>query len=64
MKRKNARKIYGRSSEFYTAVFDFNVHYRAKVNVAERPVENGGKGYYFVGHNEIMVPLLIKGILE
>ena len=59
-----ARNIYGEVQDFTTAVFDFNVHYRAKVNVAERPVENGGKGYYFVGHNEIMVPLLLKGILE
>jgi hypothetical protein len=58
------RNIYGEVQDFTTAVFDFNVHYRAKVNVAERPVENGGKGYYFVGHNEIMVPLLLKGILE
>lgn len=43
---------------FYTAVFDFNKHYRPIENVIKRPVANGGKGHYFVGHNEIMIPLL------
>ncbi|MFC2155282.1 hypothetical protein ACFLRB_02170 [Acidobacteriota bacterium] len=43
---------------FYTAVFDFNKHYRPYENVIKRPVEKGGKGYYFIGHNEIMLPLL------
>ncbi len=43
---------------FYTAVFDFNKHYRPAENVASRPVLNGGKGYYFIGHHEIMLPLL------
>lgn len=43
---------------FYTAVFDFNRQYRALENVTNRPVLNGGKGYYFVGHHEIMIPLL------
>ncbi len=43
--------------EFYTAVFDFNKQYRPMENVKKRPVGNGGKGYYFVGHHEIMIPL-------
>ncbi len=59
-----ARNIYGKVQDFTTAVFDFNMHYRAKVNVVQRPIENGGKGYYFIGHNEIMVALLLKAILE
>lgn len=42
----------------YTAVFDFNKHYRPAQNVVSRPVLNGGKGHYFVGHHEIMIPLL------
>ncbi len=44
--------------KLYTAVFDFKKHYRPSENVTGRPVLNGGKGYYFVGHNEIMIPLL------
>ncbi len=50
--------------DFYTAVFDFIRHYRANENVAKRPVANGGKGYYFVGHHEIMIPLLAAIMLN
>ncbi|MCD6101969.1 MAG: hypothetical protein J7J77_02825 [Candidatus Cloacimonetes bacterium] len=42
---------------FYTAVFDMNLHYRPMTNVVQRPTASGGKGYYFVGHHEIMIPL-------
>ncbi len=50
--------------DFYTAVFDFNRHYRAFENVVKRPTANGGKGYYFVGHHEIMLPLLAALLLN
>lgn len=50
--------------EFYTAVFDFNRQYRSHENVTHRPVLNGGKGYYFVGHHEIMIPLLAANLLN
>jgi len=44
---------------FYTAVFDFNTHYRPMQNIIKRPFKEGkGKGFYFIGHHEIMVPLL------
>ena len=49
---------------FYTAVFDFIRHYRPTENVSKRPVANGGKGYYFVGHHEIMIPLLAAILLN
>ena len=49
---------------FYTAVFDFNRHYRPFENVSKRPVSHGGKGFYFVGHHEIMLPLLAAMILS
>jgi hypothetical protein len=49
---------------FYTAVFDFNKHYRPQENVVSRPVMNGGKGYYFIGHHEIMLPLLSAILLS
>ncbi|HLP57315.1 MAG TPA: hypothetical protein VK186_00730 [Candidatus Deferrimicrobium sp.] len=49
---------------FYTAVFDFNRQYRSAENVTGRPVLNGGKGYYFVGHHEIMVPLLAAALIN
>lgn len=58
-----ARNITGSVKNFSTAVFDMNMHYRARVNVMQRPVETGGKGYYFIGHHEIMIPLLIKSLV-
>jgi hypothetical protein len=48
--------------EFSTAVFDFIHHYRPSQNVAGRPVGKKGKGFYFVGHHEIMIPLLAAGL--
>jgi len=47
---------------FYTAVFDMIRHYRPTVNVMQRPTQNGGKGYYFIGHHEIMIPLLAAAL--
>lgn len=47
---------------FYSAVFDMIRHYRPTVNVMQRPTLNKGKGYYFIGHHEIMIPLLAAAI--
>ncbi|MBN2198818.1 MAG: hypothetical protein JW747_03110 [Candidatus Aminicenantes bacterium] len=41
-----------------TAVFDFLRHYRPQQNVVHRPVGRGGRGFYFLGHHELMIPLL------
>lgn len=49
---------------FYTAVFDMNQHYRPAVNIVSRPNQSGGKGYYFVGHHEIMIPLFLLALRE
>lgn len=53
-----ARNLGSRAKGFTTAVFDMNVHYRPTVNVKLRPTQDGGRGLYFTGHHEIMVPLL------
>ena len=58
-----ARNLYGQVQDFTTAVFDMNMHYRCLENVVRRPVENGGKGFYFIGHHELMIPLLVQEIL-
>jgi len=50
--------------KFHTAVFDFNRHYRPSENVCRRPVSGGGRGFYFIGHHEIMIPLLAAMILS
>jgi hypothetical protein len=43
---------------FSTAVFDFIHHYRPCENVVKRPHGEKGRGFYFVGNHEIMIPLL------
>ena len=52
----------GRLDGFSTAVFDFNHHYRPAENVAKRPLGKTGKGFYFIGHHEIMIPLLAAAL--
>jgi hypothetical protein len=48
--------------DFSTAVFDFIHHYRAYQNVVKRPLGKKGKGFYFIGHHEIMIPLLAASL--
>lgn len=48
---------------FYAAVFDMIKHYRPSENVQNRPTMSEGKGFYFIGHHEIMLPLLV-GLLN
>ena len=53
-----ARNLGARARGFTTAVFDMYQHYRPTMNVQLRPTQNGGRGYYFTGHHEVMIPLL------
>lgn len=48
--------------DFSTAVFDFKHLYRPYQNVVKRPLGEKGKGFYFVGHHEIMIPLLAASL--
>jgi hypothetical protein len=48
--------------KFSTAVFDFLHQYRPEQNVVRRGVGKKGRGFYFVGHHEIMVPLLAAAL--
>ena len=48
--------------DFSTAVFDFLHHYRPDQNVVKRPLGKKGKGFYFIGHHEIMIPLLAAAL--
>ncbi|MBU0700919.1 hypothetical protein KKE26_06475 [bacterium] len=50
--------------DFTTANMDMINHYRPLTNVVTRPVLAGGSGYSFVGHHELMIPLLAAGIIE
>ncbi len=52
-------------ANFTTAVFDFLQHYRPRANVMQRPhAQSGGRGFYFTGHHELMIPLLAAALLE
>lgn len=45
-----------------TAVFDFIHHYRPFQNIVTRPLSSSDKGFYFIGHHEIMIPLLAAAL--
>lgn len=49
---------------FTTANFDMIQHYRPEVNVVQRPVLAGGRGFAITGHHEIMIPLLAAAVYE
>jgi hypothetical protein len=48
--------------DFSTAVCDFIRHYRPEQNVVLRPLQGGGRGYYFVGQHELFLPLLAAAL--
>ena len=49
---------------FIAANFDMFTQYRPTQNVLTRPTLTGGKKYNFIGHHEIMVPLLYALVNE
>lgn len=49
---------------FTTANFDFIRQYRPSTNVVHRPTLEGGKGFHFTGHHELMIPLLAAALVE
>ena len=57
-----ARNINGYKGLLTTANFDMIEHYRPIVNVVTRPTQKTGRGYSFIGHHEIMIPLLAWGL--
>jgi hypothetical protein len=59
-----ARNLGNRVKNFTTATFDMIYQYRAAQNVVVRPTMSGGKGYYIIGHHEIMLPLLAQAVIE
>jgi hypothetical protein len=57
-----ARNLGYQAYGFTTATFDMIRQYRPALNVVERPTAGGGHGYYFLGHHEIMLPLLFAAL--
>ncbi|MBU4305251.1 MAG: hypothetical protein KJ893_06500 [Candidatus Omnitrophica bacterium] len=65
LKAVSTARNLGFSLENFTAVcFDMIKHYRPMQNVVKRPTASGGKGYYVIGHHEIMLPLLYRALVE
>jgi hypothetical protein len=59
-----ARNLGYNLNRITTVTMDFLKHYRAETNVKTRPTAFGGKGYYLIGHHEIMFPLLAAAVLK
>ncbi len=57
-----ARNLGFKVKNFTAANFDTYTMYRAYQNIVNRPTE--GRGYYFIGHHEIMFPLLYQLLLN
>lgn len=49
---------------FTTVNMDFMRQYRPTQNVVRRPTADGGQGYTFIGHHELMLPLLAAAVIE
>jgi len=58
------RNLGNKVKDFTTANFDMIYQYRPAQNVVTRPTNSGGKGYYIIGHHEIMLPLLAQAVIE
>ncbi|MCM8791900.1 MAG: deoxyhypusine synthase family protein [Candidatus Omnitrophica bacterium] len=59
-----ARNLDYKVKDFITANFDMFYHYRPEQNLVKRPHLSGGKGFYIVGHHEIMLPLFAQAVIE
>lgn len=55
----------GHAVKDFTA-FDFDMirHYRPTENVLKRPTLLGGRAIHITGHHELMIPLLVRAIIE
>lgn len=62
LKALSVARNLGYRGDFVTADFDFIRHYRPRTNVVHRPHLDGGRGFMFTGHHEIMIPLLAAGL--
>ena len=65
LKAMNLARNLGHQVKGFTAAnFDMIYQYRSLQNVVSRPTASGGKGYYIIGHHEIMLPLLAQAVLD
>lgn len=62
LKALSVARNLGYRGKFVTADFDFIRHYRPRTNVVTRPHLDGGRGYMFTGHHELMIPLFVTAV--
>lgn len=59
-----ARNLGHRVENFTAVTMDMLPHYRPMQNVVRRPTHKGGRGYYLIGHHELLVPLWAAAVVE
>jgi len=59
-----ARNLGHSVKDFSAFDFDMIRHYRPHENVLKRPTLMGGRGVHITGHHEILIPLLVRSIME
>ena len=59
-----ARNLGHKVENFTTVNLDMQQHYRPLENGVRRPTSRGGKGHTFLGHHEILIPLLSQAVIE
>ena len=59
-----ARNLGAPAHQFTAANFDMFTHYRPTQNVLVRPTLTGGRKFNFIGHHELMMPLLFAMVNE
>jgi hypothetical protein len=59
-----ARNLGNTVDNFTTVNFDMIRHYRPSENVVKRPTHKGGRGFFIIGHHELLVPLWAAAVLE
>jgi hypothetical protein len=52
----------GQPTHFTAVDCDMIRHYRPRLNVVQRPTQDGGAGYLLTGHHELLLPLLVWGV--
>ncbi|MBI1992626.1 MAG: hypothetical protein HYY90_00310 [Candidatus Omnitrophica bacterium] len=65
LKAVSVSRNLGHGVKDFTA-FDFDMirHYRPTENVLKRPTLIGGRAIHITGHHELMIPLLVRAIIE
>lgn len=59
-----ARNLGHAVRDFTACDFDMIRHYRPAENVLKRPTLLGGKSLHITGHHELMIPLLVRAVIE